>query len=97
MFFNENVFSPELVLVAGGFDAAQGDPLGGYCLRNSTQPDYISIFTFFSQNLEWASENHRSTENGRTVRRNELNLTFLDRKRTKNVDTRSSVKYLNQY
>jgi acetoin utilization deacetylase AcuC-like enzyme len=36
--FNENVFSPELVLVAGGFDAAQGDPLGGYCLRNSTQP-----------------------------------------------------------
>ena len=25
-------FRPELVLVAAGFDAARGDPLGGYCL-----------------------------------------------------------------
>jgi hypothetical protein len=56
----------------------------------------FQFLTFFTQNILWASESHRSTVNGGIVSRSELNLTFLDRKRAKNLDLRS-VEDLNQY
>ncbi len=40
-------FSPELVLVSCGFDAAEGDPLGGY----SVTPAGYAYMTYLLQSL----------------------------------------------
>ena len=48
-------FNPQLVLVAAGFDAAQGDPLGGLMTNNLFVNDYFLFIPFliFAQDARY--------------------------------------------
>ncbi len=37
-------FDPTLIIVSAGFDAAIGDPIGGYALLVSTSPYVLCLF-----------------------------------------------------